>query len=649
MFLVLAAAVVAVSGLFGTIRVAATPLYTIDGSRTQSGRARGTTGLAERTALDESTSLLPRQREIEAALANDGFTVVRWVTNGSSTTTAVEGDSVGCLAHHHNATNYRTGAPKSMFVVEGSAYQLGWLSGRLGVKDAEVLATTYLDRLVPQLLDYGWAHQVQNTTDGAALFKLIGQFLIDEANRSWREQYTKGVWPEALVEEMRGFVDGCILEDPSTVVSMERIVTVNYAFDWISANVFSGVIETKLRAYARTHRAPADLSDTVWDFLNRDKIIQVPLFCDAFGAYGTATQGDGDVFLGRAFQLATGDVFQDLASVMVAIPRDDRLTSARVFAPGIIGAITAIGPHVGLGVDTIRSSFSDPEAPGFNSALLVRWVAETARSTADAVTIMANARRGCPWLYPLCDNQGKCVMIEGGPYTTNTTLDPLPYVTDEKLKALLPTRDFLQAHSSDAIFRNGLYIRDSSFSAAEYYRFNPSLFAHANVSYNASNVDSADTFVFATFTEEDALEKQLENAWFVPVRTSMADDFVVLSNIALVPEARIAMMSPASNFFGRTTESASWRYDHINRDLRKGPVDFARALDIITFLTPEHFPTYWAHRFDPTDPMSAQVEGAVSLLWMNGKTGRQEMHTKTGYWHDSFTRVQLPGYYPDAS
>eukprot|EP00035_Acanthoeca_spectabilis_P013171 m.240134 g.240134 ORF g.240134 m.240134 type:complete len:248 (-) comp15820_c0_seq5:1112-1855(-) len=130
------------------------------------------------------------------------------------------------------------------------------------------------------------------------------------------------------------------------------------------------------------------------------------------------------------------------------------------------------------------------------------------------------------------------------------------------------------------------------------------------------------------------------------------------------PTARIAMMSPASNFFGKTAEAASWRYDSLNANLRKAsPLSFETAMDVIGFLSPKNYPTYWDHRFNRADPMSAQVrlrvysssfhpngrvvtvrlltqvEGAVSLVWMNEKTGRHEMRTKTGYWADPYTRI----------
>eukprot|EP00035_Acanthoeca_spectabilis_P013169 m.240102 g.240102 ORF g.240102 m.240102 type:complete len:50 (-) comp15820_c0_seq1:53-202(-) len=39
---------------------------------------------------------------------------------------------------------------------------------------------------------------------------------------------------------MRGFADGCRSVNSSTKVTFDRLVTLNYGFDWVSANVFSG-------------------------------------------------------------------------------------------------------------------------------------------------------------------------------------------------------------------------------------------------------------------------------------------------------------------------------------------------------------------------------------------------------------------------
>lgn len=135
-------------------------------------------------------------------------------------------------------------------------------------------------------------------------------------------------------------------------------------------------------------------------------------------------------------------------------------------APGLVGCITAFGAGgVAMGVDTLRSAAGTPSQPGLNSVLLVRHVGHTASSTADALETIASAQRGCPWLYPLCDAGGHCVIVEAAHYTNGslTDFDPLHYVESPSLRALLPSKDFVAAHGSAALFDRGIFVRNSSF------------------------------------------------------------------------------------------------------------------------------------------------------------------------------------------
>lgn len=82
-------------------------------------------------------------------------------------------------------------------------------------------------------------------------------------------------------------------------------------------------------------------------------------------------------------------------------------------------------------------------------------------------------------------------------------------------------------------------MRDASYIAPpEYESFNEALFLHAGVAYNRSSFATSVGFVFKNFTIEAEEQKSLENAWFPPLRTSQKDDFVILSNLALVPEGK---------------------------------------------------------------------------------------------------------------
>ena len=63
------------------------------------------------------------------------------------------------------------------------------------------MATTFIERFVPQILNYEEAEQLQNTTEGQELEKLIELLLIDEAVSHWNGE-PQGVFPQELVDEM---------------------------------------------------------------------------------------------------------------------------------------------------------------------------------------------------------------------------------------------------------------------------------------------------------------------------------------------------------------------------------------------------------------------------------------------------------------
>lgn len=62
---------------------------------------------------------------------------------------------------------------------------------------------------------------------------------------------------------------------------------------------------------------------------------------------------------------------------------------------------------------------------------------------------------------------------------------------------------------------------------------------------------------------------------------------------------------------GGGSKRTQWRYDTINRLLIEnyGHIDHDVAKHIITFLSPDRTPGYWANTWNASDPMSAIVEG----------------------------------------
>lgn len=325
---------------------------------------------------------------------------------------------------------------------------------------------------------------------------------------------------------------------------------------------------------------------------------------------------------------------------------------ASAAAPGMVGSITSMSAAgVAMGVDTMRSAGGNVQRPGFNSIMLVRHIANHADNTTDALELIRTAQRGCPWFYPLCDASGHCVVVEalarmaeGGP----ADLNPLQYVNrnEKKLKVLLPTADFIRAHAGQGVqWLDGAFVRGTEYSyPIEYLAYNERLLALANMTYNASAF-APGGHLFRNFTDEHAVQKRLRDNYFPPPRTAPASDpnFVVVSNFALVPDIRITMMNDASDIMQALGGTAiQWRYDMLHGLVQDaaGSIDLESAKDIITFLAPDRTPGFWTNRLNPDDPMTAQIEGSITVADLVTR----EMHVKAGYFTDAWIGVHLLAY-----
>jgi hypothetical protein len=127
---------------------------------------------------------------------------------------------------------------------------------------------------------------------------------------------------------MKGLVDGVQAVAPSSGVTFERIVALNYGFDWISALAFSNLLPEAARVLA--FELGYERSSEVVRLLEeaREAVFQVPVECDAFGVYGAAT-ATGSTFFARDFQLPTCDVLQDINAMAIYNPSDGRNAMVR--------------------------------------------------------------------------------------------------------------------------------------------------------------------------------------------------------------------------------------------------------------------------------------------------------------------------------
>jgi hypothetical protein len=481
----------------------------------------------------------------------------------------------------------------------------------------------------------------------------MGKLLINLTMPRYQKAYAFGALPEELVDEMRGIVDGAKSANSKTEVTWERVVTVNYGFDSLMAIFYTGHIKSEVKAVqAIPGLFTAAENDMITDwFLNYQRRLDQGLiegstgvFCDAFGATGQALRDPSAAgFFARDFQLPTCHIFNDISIQIIQVPTDqNRHAVINAGVPGLVGAISIMNEHgVSVGVDVLRSNACNSSMVGLGSALLIRHIADHAKTLAEAIELAANAVRGVAWLYPVCDGTGDCAVLEAARSQADVW-DPMSFIRNKTIKPLLPDTSWFEQHSSNEYFRNGLYVRFANYSFPEsVLDFNENLFDVANFPYNAS-AWAATGALFKNWTIEAESAKSVEMNYFPPQREDF-DEIVICSNSAVIPEFRMTQMSLFDKLLAVTQAAPQYRYDCLNNMLTEsfGMIDFDEAVSIITWLSPDRTPGYWEHNLvDPLDPMTAEIEGLISVVDL----GKRIMMMKTGYWCDSFTTISLLEY-----
>lgn len=346
--------------------------------------------------------------------------------------------------------------------------------------------------------------------------------------------------------------------------------------------------------------------------------------------------------------LPTGGVFQLYAGHVIRVPPAPHRATVSVGMPGFVGAVAILNSAgLAMGVDVVRSALSDADAPGLNSMLLLRTVAENVHDLPSAIAFMEAAPRGCAWLYPMCDASGACAIVEAGanPGPGAGNPDVLSLVKEAKLRALLPSAEELVALRAGAAYASGMWVRAMDWipdPAA--LAFNAQLLpAVGGMAYNASSFTDPQGYVFATFALENELIKKTGDSFFLPQRETFPD-VVLTTNSALIPEFRVSTMAPFDTFLMHHDQtSPTWRYDRLN-DLitqRYGSFDFETAWDTVMFLSPRNTPGFYPRPTPPSkDPMSAEVEGSTSLVDL----AALRMRTLTGYYLDRYVETTLANY-----
>jgi hypothetical protein len=529
---------------------------------------------------------------------------------------------------------------KRVYFVEGTGYQMGYLTGLLMKNQTVQMATTYMRYIVPELVARDFVKEHNGKPWFNVLLNTISAFLTTQSVESWNRNavHDPTMFPKSLISEMQGIVDAC-QANGATDVTMDKMIALNYGFDWLLAQVYTGAgYINDLVKFIQLHPSIYN-SEMIFAISTTKSLLEPPIFCDAFGVKGKATKSGNDVFFGRDFQLQTGQVFQNINTMIIYNPTDGRIPLISATAPGLVGSISAMNAQgFAMGVDIVRSVMSNATAPGLNSILLIRHIVDNAANTRRAIQLVADSRRGLTWLYPMCDASGDCVVIEAQMYQ-EVEANPLLTVPGV-FRSYLPTLDVIKRHSNST-WKKGIYVREMDWKLNPIFLgYNKRLFDIWGFEHNPTQWGRIGQ-IFGNWTIEGDYATKGLYFYFSPQREEL-DDVIMCTNLAIVPEMRISQMSPITAMIQRGSRGMQWRYDTMNKMILEnyGKIDFEFAKSVVVRLSPKNTPGFWNQRLDPSNPSSALVEGNISVMDLKKKI----ITTLGGYWTDGFITLTLPRY-----
>jgi len=551
-----------------------------------------------------------RLLQLNEAFKKDGFEVVKAITyNGRR----------GIAAENKDILNYDTGLPKKAYYIEGTAYEMGYLMGRLAEKEVARMMD-YADRVVFSFIGSKVLEKIK-------LIQSIFIKLVYELSKKAYQQL-----PEEIREEIRGIYEGCKSINPKTKVDMDHLVALNMGIDIICSMVYSGKFFTR-----------EELGIEPEDFT-------IPMMCNAFTVCGKSA-GNGFYF-GRDFTFPTSGVFQDTAAYVIYNPaRGSNNTRipipfVNVSAPGFVGSIAAMNMEgVALGVNMSPGANCDPDKLGVNSLLMTRMCIQYGDSAQSAADLMVKLPRGVSWLYIIADGKtGRSCAAEAG---APVPLQELTQYPMKEFRPLLPDMGYLLEHNS-VPYQNGVMFRWNDYHYPPgYLSFNEKLWSYYGEKYKKKVTIHQGAFDEKGYINKTGEENCPSSFYFAPQRENN-DEVLVVTNHYIIPQMRyFAMHGWTQRIIGKRVNDIQWRYDELNRAIydrleARGSVSFEDAKELISFLSPTgKNKEYHADNPRSRDGKQIRIEGCISLFDLKNKV----VESHYGYYCDRWVRLTLPQYF----
>lgn len=549
----------------------------------------------------------------------------------------------GIKALSKTATNYQTQEPKNVLYVEGNAYEMGYLIGRMAYKDVERMCTEYLDNIIPAFIDPNldpYKYKI--------LLEVLSYIVMEYCVHIYKKHPDD--IPQVLRDEMKGIEDGCKASDPHTKVTYDRLFALNAGVDCLLAFIYPGdglleiLAELDLRIEELMLRipglkvGPSGLKSIFPSF--KPEHFRLPISCNAFSVFGEAAEGKH--YFGRDFMFPPADVFQDTACLIIYNPKYKNNKRALPFismaAPGFVGCIAAMNIEgIGIGIDMAPSVLCDHKRPGLNALLLARYSIQNSSSAEEIIDTIIAAQRGVSWIYFVADGKNnKAAVVEAAKKTDK--IDYLHY-PPENLKKYLPKGPFNKS-------QQGLMVRWNGYNyPASYLKYNKKLFDYFNKKYNSADFQKCG-YIDKTWTDKNLPE----SFYFAPQRENRPYVLIV-TNRWLVPEMQLCAMDPWTVVLaGSHLNDIQWRYDELNNEILNAlgecrklgtGIDWDTAKKLINFLAPDgKFPDYYKNNKKSSDGKTKMINGSVSLCNLTDKI----ITSHFGYYADDWIKIHLPNY-----
>ena len=197
----------------------------------------------------------------------------------------------------NSTINRNASSMKPAYYTTGSAYDMGFALGAVAEPSVSILSSTYLDHIVPSLIDEGLDEWLQNSTLAPVydiLIDALADLLVNDTQHYLAASVAAGAIDPLLVAEMRGLADGAAHANPATPATFNRIAALNYGYDMLLALIFEGEIFALLGAKAAARGASAAALQSLRSVPRT--ALRPPAFCNAFLAGGAAVQGGGGLW-----------------------------------------------------------------------------------------------------------------------------------------------------------------------------------------------------------------------------------------------------------------------------------------------------------------------------------------------------------------